>query len=301
VQPQVLQGTVCVTPPPPTAAVITPESISASPVNFEALLRTVFNDGPNNVTISWVPPAGVVVTDVALTFNWACQAGPFQRTIHATPAPGSNSALVDFTGAGNNGAVVPCPENGIPLRDVPPVSAGIRLTYQVNGTGPLLYVIKPYGQATCRVHIPDPSKFPMDVVITEVWGETRLNRNYSIANPMALARYLGADSRKMFSSCNGQFTSVTSTKIDTDPGGDTHIFTKTVQSLNGLVTFTNRVTRTGGTFDEDASFVTQYRIATGEYSFNVSGGQRNVSTGFSSTTVGSKTGVVPVAIGGALQ
>jgi hypothetical protein len=292
----VLQNGVCITP------VISPENISANPVDFESLLRTIFNDGPNMATISWNPPAGAVVTDVALMFNWACQAGQFQKTIHAIPVPGSKSALVDFTGAGNNGTAIPCPENGVPMSRVAPVSAGIRLTYKANGVGPDLYVVKPYGQAPCRAFIPTMVQFPMIFEITETWKNAgnSIKFNHTVGNPFHYAGWLGMASQKVFKACNGQFVPASGSKIDLPTATDPQNYSNIAEASNGLITFTNRVTRPGSKIAEDTSFVFQYRIATGDYTFTVTGGQRDLEYGNTSTVAGNRSGKVPVSVGGAI-
>jgi hypothetical protein len=283
-------------------ALITPENISANPVDFESLLRTIFNGGPNRAIVSWNAPAGAVVTDVALTFNWACQANTFQLTPHAAPAPGSSSAMVDFSSAGNGGTAIPCPENGVPMNQVAPVSGGIRLTYKVNGTGPDQYVVKPYGQAPCRAFIPSPNQFPMIFPITETWKNAgnSVTFNHTIPNPTDFAGWLGIASRQTFKACSGQFTPASGTNFAPPTAADVQAYSNSATAGNGLITFTNRVTRPGSSIEEDTTFVFQYRIATGDYTFTATGGQHVLVNGNTSTVSGNRSGKVPVSIGGAL-
>ena len=188
------------------------------------------------------------------------------------------------------------------MSKVAPVSAGIRLTYKANGVGPDLYVVKPYGQAPCRLYYPSTIQFPMVFVITETWRNAGNSGqyNHTIPNPINYAEWMGMASRMVFKSCNGQFASATATKYVPPTATESQAFNRVVEASNGLITYTFRATRTGSTVDEDTTFVFQYRIATGDYTFTTAGGQRVLVNGNTSTVAGNRSGKVVVSVGGAI-
>lgn len=288
--PLVLQNGACVALTPPVSA--PPTLTDANPVDLAALRRSVMNNGPTSVTVNWTGPASSVVTNVAIAFTWACASGARTFAARAVPAAGANSALVQWF-PGNT--TVGCPE--FPGTGNGPSSAVIHLTYKANGTGPDRVVSRPYGQLPCISYIPDPAAFPVNVTVNEVWGSGgTFQFNRQLVNPYGYASFSGLDEatlRNVFRVCNGRFVSAYGSRERAPTAADPQHYRNTVQAANGMLTFTEQVTRPGAAISENAIFTYRYSITTGVYSFSAAGGQRN-STGVSSVLSASRTGQAKV-------
>lgn len=284
--PLVFQNGACVAVTPPVSA--PPVLTDANPVDLAALRRSVMNNGPTSVTVNWTGPASSVVTNVSIAFTWACASGARTFAARAVPAAGASSALVQWF-PGNT--AVGCPE--FPGTGNGPSSAVINLTYKANGTGPDLVVSRPYGQLPCLSYIPDPAAFPVTVAVNELWssgGAFQFNRQ--LANPYGYAAFSGLDEatlKSVFRVCNGRFVSAYGSRERAPTATDPQHYRNTVQAANGMLTFTEQVTRPGAAISENAIFTYRYSITTGEYSFSATGGQRN-AFGASSVISASRTG-----------
>ena len=72
---------------------------------------------PGSVTVNFTRPAGVTVTRVSVLYTWLCAGSQRGVSVHATPAPGAGSVLLDCAGAGGScgcpwGVARRCPAGG---------------------------------------------------------------------------------------------------------------------------------------------------------------------------------------------
>lgn len=286
VPPQALQNGVCVTPAPvPTPPVSTsvPTITNVTPANMAALFRLALNGGSDAVTVNWSSIGPVAVSDVAIAYTWTCASGARTYSVHATPAAGASSAVLRWFA---NDTGIGCPEFSGAGPGNAPTSAVINLTYKANGTGPNLVVSRPYGQIACLTFYPDEAAFPVNVTVKETWSNNggSFSFNRQLPHPYGYASYSGlADATldNAFRVCNGRFISASAVRTRSPSAADPQAYRNAVQAANGMLTFTEQVTRPGAPVSENAVFTYRYSIATGEYSFVAAGGQRNAGGGVS--------------------
>lgn len=292
----VVPPVVVVPAPTPPAPAGVPSITNVTPANMAALFRIALNGGSDAVTVSWSSTGPVAVSDVAIAYTWTCASGPRTFAVHATPAPGANSAVLRWFASGVG---IGCPELGGAGPHNAPTSAVINLTYKASGAGPDLVASRPFGQIACLTFYPDEAAFPVNVPVNEVWSPSgSFSFNRQLMHPYGYASFSGlADAAldNAFRVCNGRFISTSAVRSRAPTAADAQSYRNVVQAANGMLTFTEQVMRPGAPVSENAVFTYRYSIATGEYSFFAMGGQRNTTGGVSALNA-SRTGQVKVRV-----